>query len=329
MSTNVTKASSIGFDVLKIALILGLLGDVLLRATPWGLNVLLFNLAFVAGFAILLWRGAPQRLTGSAVGLMAAQLFFAAMFVWRDSSQLHVADTFAIIAILSIQLLPQMHVPQRLAGVFHYVIGLIWSSFNAFFGSAALLAADIEWADLPRTGWRKHAFATLRGLAIATPLVLVFGGLFVAADAAYQGLVTRVLDIDPTTIFTHALPFAVFAWLSMGYLRGVLIRPIGAAEIELINDDGETLRPGSITFSDVAREEGELPVTLPDDRFVVDHLRISDPSSTEGKSTDPEPATDDKKEWKWADLNNGLLPAAFTLGTTEVAVILGLMTCSS
>jgi len=35
-----------GLEILQIAIGLGILGDVLLRQKPWGLNVLLFNLAF-------------------------------------------------------------------------------------------------------------------------------------------------------------------------------------------------------------------------------------------------------------------------------------------
>src|SRR4051794_35014825 len=206
--------SSLGVDILKIALILGLLGDTLLRAKPWGLNVLLFNVAFVAGYAVLLWRSDRERLTVSTLALMGAQVFFAAMFVWRDSMELRMADTVAIIAILSIQLLPQLGVVRRLGGAFHYVIAFLWSGLNSFIAPAALLTADIEWSDLPNSGWRKHIFAVARGLVITVPLVLVFGGLFVAADAAYEGMVTRAFNIDPAMVFTHALLFAIFAWLS-------------------------------------------------------------------------------------------------------------------
>lgn len=321
MSKIVTKTSSISFDILKIALVLGLLGDVLLRAKPWGLNVLLFNVAFVGAFAVLQRRSDASRLNRQAIALMAAQLFFAAMFVWRDSMELRIADTVAIVAILSIQLLPRMGVVQRLAGAFHFVIAFVWSAFNSFFAPAALLTADIEWAELPDSGWRKHLFAAGRGVAIALPLVLVFGGLFVAADAAYEGMVARVLNIDPATIFTHALLFAVFGWLSMGYLRGAVIKPIGSDGMELANDDGEMPDAAHSTFSEVAAEEGELPVTLPDDRSVIEHLSISDPPNAPAETAPVESAPD----WKWADLNNTILPASFTLGATEVAVILGAM----
>src|SRR5688572_4734591 len=88
-----------GFQILQVALALGIAGDLLLRATPWGLNVLLFNLAFAGVTMLLLRRHAPQRLTVQTYALLGAQVFFASMFVWRDSIELRVADTLAIIVI--------------------------------------------------------------------------------------------------------------------------------------------------------------------------------------------------------------------------------------
>src|SRR6187399_3085104 len=108
-----------GFEVLQFALVLGLLGDILLRATPWGLNVLLFNLAFAAGMITLLRRRAPEYLTGQTYALFGALIFFASMFVWRDAIELRIADTVAIVLILSVLFLPKMKVATQAAGLFH------------------------------------------------------------------------------------------------------------------------------------------------------------------------------------------------------------------
>src|SRR5437868_15218965 len=97
-----------GIQIIQIAIALGVLGDLLLRQMPWGLNVFLFNLAFVLGLAALLkWR-APQLLNTQTMALMGAQLFFAAMFVWRAATELRVADSFAILAILSVLCLSRL-----------------------------------------------------------------------------------------------------------------------------------------------------------------------------------------------------------------------------
>ncbi|HEV7698991.1 MAG TPA: DUF4173 domain-containing protein [Pyrinomonadaceae bacterium] len=317
--------SKIGIAVLQVALIIGVLGDVLLRATPWGLNVLLFNTVFVAAVAYLAWRRDASGPNAQTVGLLIAQLFFASMFVVRDSIELRIADTLAILLILAVQLVPRMSVVPRLAGLFHYALGFFWSSLNAFIAPFALLFSDIEWGGLPTSGWRKHSLAGLRGLAIATPLVLIFGGLFMAADSAYEGLVQRVFNVDLTFLFKHAVLFAVFAWLSAGYLRGVMIGPLGAVVVDWVSDapESEEAELHKTKFSDVAAEAGEPAVTLPDDHTVVEHLNISDAPNAETIAS--EETTDPKAGWEWADLSNSVLPQAFTLGTTEVAIILGLM----
>jgi len=215
--------SKTGIQILQVALGIGLLGDVLLRQMPWGLNVFLFNLAFVAGTIALLWRRKPEYLTPQTWALLGAQVFFAAMFVWRDSDQLHVADSFAIVAAMSVLLVPRMKLPPRVAGIFHYIIGFFWSSLNAAFAAGVLLGFDIEWKSSDRGKFTRNAVAIVRGLLLVTPLVLIFGALFMAADAAYEGLVQRTFNIDISVFVSHAVIFSVFAWATAGYLRGIML----------------------------------------------------------------------------------------------------------
>src|SRR6476661_6849620 len=122
-----SEKSKTGLDIIKVAIGVGILADLLLRQMPWGLNVLLFNLAFVAGTVTLLWRRKPEYLTPQTWALMGAQVFFAAMFVWRDSGELHFADSVAIVAIMSVLFVPQLKVPARIAGAFHYIVGFLLS----------------------------------------------------------------------------------------------------------------------------------------------------------------------------------------------------------
>src|SRR4051812_19280519 len=120
--------SKTALQIVQVAVGLGILGDILLRQMPWGLNVLLFNLAFAAAMVALLWHRKRDYLTPQTWALIGAQVFFAAMFVWRDAPELRVADSFAIIAILSILFVPKLKVSARIAGVFHYIVGFLWSS---------------------------------------------------------------------------------------------------------------------------------------------------------------------------------------------------------
>ncbi len=317
-----------GLEVLKAAVVIGVLGDVLLRVVPWGLNVLLFNTAFAVGLFMLLKRRAPERLTAQTMSLLGALVFFASMFVVRDSVLLRMADTVAIVMLLGVLFIPATGIAAKTAGVVHYVIGALWSGLNAMFAPAMLLSSDIEWKAMPDSGWQKHTFAVLRGVALVTPLILIFGALFVAADAAYEGWVARVLNIDPATIFTHFLLFGIFAWLSAGYLRGVLM----TAPIPVEAFAGPAPTSSDETMVDrVVQDSGEHAVHL-NSRTVVEHINISDPPNRAETrpvgsvpDKDEDKSNDTKKTWSWKDLNNTLLPSAFTLGSVEVGVILGLM----
>jgi hypothetical protein len=303
-----------GIDILQVAAVVGILGDMLLRATPWGLNVLLFNLAFVAGVVMLLRRRPPQYLTRQTWALLVAQIFFAALFVWRSSMELRFADTLAIIAILSVLLVPRMKIAASVAGVVHYFIAFLWSSFNAFLAPAMLIMTDIEWKIAPKSAFTKHIYAVLKGVAIGAPLIVIFGTLFVAADATYQDLVQRAINIDLSTAFTHVLLFSIFGWLSAGYLRGLVISTAVAGDA-IIN---KPATHGS-KMDQVRAEAGEEPQVLPSNRSVVEHINISDPPHSE---TPKQPAETKKSQWPIID--NLFLSSPFRLGSVEVGVILGL-----
>ena len=318
-----------GLEIIQVAVVLGILGDILLRVTPWGLNVLAFNVAFAGAMLFLLRRHAPERLTAQTLSLFGAMVFFASMFVWRDSIDLRVADTTAILAVLSALFIPRMRIGARFAGVFHYVAAFLWSSINAIGAPFVLIFGDVEWGNIPHEGWRKHTFSAVRGLAIAAPLILIFGGLFVAADAAYEGLVQRVFNFNPQTVFTHILLFGVFAWLSAGYLRGAMIFPI---EIITPKSGPDTsVVPDSESKVDRVRaESGEYPVSL-GDHTVVEHLNISDPpngtesNDTEKPSLTPAESSSEERQWSWASIDNSIMPPAFRLGTVEIGIILVLV----
>jgi hypothetical protein len=231
--------------------------------------------------------------------LNAALVFFAAMFAWRDSMELKTFDTLAILTILAILSLPSLQINKAIAGVFHYLIGFLWSGANAAFAPFLLVFGDIKWKTIPQTGWSKHLIAVLRGILIAAPLILIFGALFVAADAVFQGIVERTFNIQADVVVAHIFFIGFFSWIIAGYLRGSLI--------ENISD-----------------ETPELPVTPKDE------IKPQVPSVTELKDEDPpkaeeKPKTEEKKAWDWQHLDNTVLPNAFTLGAIELSIVLGLI----
>jgi hypothetical protein len=282
-----------GLEILQSAVLLGILGDVLLRATPWGLNIFLFVGAFVAAMLMLVWRRRQEFLSRPTIALNGALVCFAAMFVWRDSIQLRILDTLAILTILAVLMLPALQVKTQIAGVFHYIIGFFWSGICVTFSPFFLIFGDIEWKGIPQSGWSKHLISVLRGLAIAAPLLLIFGALFVAADAVFEGFVRRTLNIDTEILFTHILLTGFLSWLAAGYLRGFLSE--GAAE-ENSFAAADEVKTQTVSVTEIKEEE-----------------------------TKENPKPDEKEDWDWQNIDNSVLPKSFTLGAIETSIVLGLV----
>jgi len=288
-----------GLEILQAAVLLGVLGDVLLRQMPWGLNVLLFIGALTAAFAMLVLRRKREFWNAQTVALNAAMVFFAAMFVWRDSMELKAFDTLAILTILAILTLPALNIKTPLAGVFHYIIGFIWSGISAAFAPFFLLFGDVKWKSIPQTGWSKHLIAVLRGFLIAAPILLVFGALFVAADAVFQGIVERTLNIQPDVVVSHIFFVGFFSWTIAGYLRGTLIENFSNDVAETFLEPKDEIKPQVLSVTEIKDEEPPRP--------------------------EEKPKTEEKKPWNWQNLDSSVLPKVFTLGAIELSIVLGLI----
>ncbi|MGI9034498.1 MAG: DUF4153 domain-containing protein [Pyrinomonadaceae bacterium] len=293
-----------GLEILQAAVLLGILGDVLLRETPWGLNILLLVGALVAAMTMLVLRRRNEFWTKHTIALNCALIFFAACFAWRDSAELQVFDALAILTVFAVLTLPALKIKTQTADVFHYVLGFIWSGISAAFAPFFLVFKDIDWKTIPQTGWSKHLISVLRGLLIAAPILLVFGGLFVAADAIYEGIIRQTFNIEPAILVGHIFFTGFFSWIVAGYLRGSLISGFAS---DKTNDKSKNL---SITASKNVVVSQPLSVT-----------EIKDEDAPQPKET----IKSEKKNWTWQNFDNTILPRALTLGAIEISVVLGLI----
>jgi len=221
--------------LLVAGVVLGAMGDVLLRAPdPVALNLSLW-IASVALAALALHRRAGLALDRERFAWLVIGVVFAAGLAWRDSPPLRLVALGC--ATLSFALAAHRLAAAwvRRAGVLRYAGALALGALHAW--TAAVLAlVDAARSPVRRSlgeggtrrvetgraaGWR-HAAAIARGLAIAAPLVVVFGALFMSADAVFAELVSNVVRFDFGRIAGHIVLFSIAAWLSTGYLRGFL-----------------------------------------------------------------------------------------------------------
>ncbi|HEX8367329.1 MAG TPA: DUF4173 domain-containing protein [Pyrinomonadaceae bacterium] len=298
------ERTKIGLEIIEAAVLLGILGDAFLRATPWGLNVFLFVGALTVTMLALVLRRRREFWNFQTASLHAALIFFAGMFVWRDSIELKLLDALAILAILTVLTLPALKIKTQIAGLIHYVYAACFSGISAGFAPFYLFMADIQWKTIPRAGWTKHLIAVFRGLAIAAPILFVFGGLFMAADAVFQGIVEKTLRINPDVLLGHLLLAGFLSWCSAGYLRGSII---GLSAGEDVKEETQT-----------EIKTQALSVTATEKTEAAKESAPKDEAKKEETQKPPE-------DWNWRDLNNSALPGAFTLGAIETGIVLGLI----
>ena len=116
------ERTMLGLGVLGAALFLGLLGDGLLRATPWGINLFLWVAALVGAAAAVAWHG-RLRVAGEGRWLVPVALVFAVGLAWRDSAMIFFLNLLAFLVAVSLAALWGRSGRLRLAGVSEYVLG--------------------------------------------------------------------------------------------------------------------------------------------------------------------------------------------------------------
>src|SRR5215470_4759030 len=106
--------TKLGLGILAASLFLGAIGDGLLRATPWGLNLFLW-VAALLGAALFLAYRQGLTFTWGRHWLVLPVVFFAAAFGWRDSVVLKSLDGLALLITLSLATLRTQTVQISLA----------------------------------------------------------------------------------------------------------------------------------------------------------------------------------------------------------------------
>jgi Domain of unknown function (DUF4173) len=225
-----SEATKFGLGVLIVALIAGATGDGLLRVSLWGAN---FGVWVTLGVAAMigLARMKSPDLLGKAEWLAAPALFFGWSWAWRDSPTLNALSLVALVLIAAIVATKTRQGKLIEASVTGILQQLILGMVTILFGPLLLIFGEIKWSELPRDGWSKNALAFARGLAIAAPLLLIFGGLFVAADAVFENIVNRTFNFDVVVLFSHFALGGLFSWLTAGFLRFIFMTSETAAEV--------------------------------------------------------------------------------------------------
>lgn len=211
--------------VCATGLALGIVGDVLLRSHgPPGLNFFLL-ITLCAAAAIVLQRRAHHSVSAESRLLLGAGVLFAATHVWRDAEMLKLAAFAATGITFALPAFRAGTAWARRAGIGEYVVAMASAGVHAVFGTLVALAG-VDWGEVRTqshgSATARRALVTVRGIALALPLLIVFGGLLMTADAVFAQMVTSTLRVDLGTIASHILLTGVLAWVATGALTGFL-----------------------------------------------------------------------------------------------------------
>lgn len=214
--TGLTAGTRTGLAITGAAVAVGIAGDLLLRASPWGISLPLWTAVLVAAIVGLQrWTEADD----AAVGWIPLVLGAASLAAWRDSPTLKALSISAVLITVALAMMRARGGSVRLAGLAHHALGVATSAGDAAIGATRLLFGDVDWTELRGRGGSGTAVAVIRGAALAVPLLLVFGALLVAADARFESLLGGVFQVDGAVLIGHLLFSALVAWLAGGVLR--------------------------------------------------------------------------------------------------------------
>lgn len=208
-------------------MILGVVGETLFDVRAPGLNVAM-GTGILSAALLLVARWSGTGLMGGGRWLFIPAVLFALGFAWRDSPSLAAANTIGLLTCLTLAVSYSRVGRIVIADLGGYMAAGIRLAVYLMIGPMLLLFQDTNWTGVPSRGWTGQAMAVGRGAVLAVPLLLLFGGLLVSADAAFSGIVSMLLDWDLEEVARHLFWMGLWSWVAAGMMRETLLAERGA-----------------------------------------------------------------------------------------------------
>jgi hypothetical protein len=216
-SATISERMQTGLAIIAVAGIMGVLGNLLLRATPWGINVVLWCGTVVLGTVGLL-RSRHIKAAGEGRWMVVPILLFAACMAWRDSRPLFFLNAVGLGTALALAAFRTVGGGLWVGGLVEYGALVGRGVFALFRAPLQVLFREVEWHHLPHGAWIGVLQAVARGVVIAIPILVIFGGLLMTADAMFADLLSSLFDVDIPDLLSHLFLIAVFTWISIAFL---------------------------------------------------------------------------------------------------------------
>jgi hypothetical protein len=218
-SSNQTPVIARPWLLMIAALGLGFVCEALLHGQPPGLGY-----AVAATVAVVTWVGIGFALgvrpSPAGAALLMLILFFSAMVAVRSSPALQALNILTGAGLVLLMAAVYLH-----GGISRFSLTDDATAF--VIGGLALVVQPfiLIFGDLPRarraTARRGRVAPVLLGLLLATPLLLIFGSLFAAADAVFAEYLRKTFAwlTDFPQLVPRLVLSLVLAWMALGLLR--------------------------------------------------------------------------------------------------------------
>lgn len=197
----------------------GVAGDSLMRATPWGLNLTAWVLLVALAVAGLFGRE-HLRMSRTQAAWCVVATVFGLLFAWRDSSTLRMLNVFAMLGAMGIAYwlagVGRINVGGILITGVRMVGGVVLPLIGAFQVMSGWILRSNTVSKLVDAGLWVKGVRVLFGLAITAPVFLLFTSLFASADLVFKDLVNWLTDFDLTDVVVHVFFICLFTWLAAG-----------------------------------------------------------------------------------------------------------------
>jgi hypothetical protein len=210
--------------IVGLSLCLGIIGNGILRVTPWGINASMFVGLLGGGIA---WGWRRHKESTPCWDLLILVGVFGLCLAWRDAPILFRLNLLTIIALLVVLSTRPTH-RQLYTGTLNSLLANATHGAGQSLCSPVLLfVRDIDWtlARLPLGSTHRRI---LRALILAFPFLVVFICLFSAADAVFQHGITTIVNL-PSDLFMHSHEHILFSLLFF-IMATMALRPITLRE---------------------------------------------------------------------------------------------------
>ncbi len=207
------KNPSFALAAMLSALLLGVLGDWLLRSHVWGFGLSVWFILAIIEF-IVVARFTKEPMSKEVLFPVACILLFSLMFSWRDAIELKAANTATLFLCVGLLAVKCKQGALALGSIFDYTARMFERWTWLILDGVLLPAEEVEWKVDKARGARLS-----RALGISIFLIIVFGALFVSADAMFERAVNNIFSFNFEELTLHFVGIFIVTVLVAGLFR--------------------------------------------------------------------------------------------------------------